>query len=491
MPDLYLSKVRLNGNTYHLKDSESRVLISNLSTPPLATPTSDGLMSAQDKQTLDNLNPNMTVTFTDINASEIHIINAKQEDLVDLEIIELPHISSQIRTSNLLDVSEGVPGSYLGSNGAPASNANDMLGPFIPITPGQDIYYTGTIGPTNSSSINRRLHVYDSTQKWIKQISYAGNLRIGNNWSTHGTVPANGAYIRVSWGVNDTNVMLSVGAPTQYEPYYITPFGVISSASFILANNEDYENAITYTVNVPAAAGDLYGFRYNPIQGKLYTTMGHITSYNGETLPDGPWISDRDVYEEGTTPSIGAQVIYKLEDEDVEEYDITLLTVPLFYHINYLKTETGQITRFVYYAETLSVTHLTIQDGATFGETDFFESDIQRWNHAADDIDLKANINSPTFTGTPSATTPALTTNSDRIATTAYTNNMLNSIVAPVEPTPTRSSNNYSVGQLLILQGKLYKVTAPIAQNSTLTVGTNIEATDIATELNLLLSLIS
>jgi len=37
---------------------------------------------------------------------------------------------------------------------------------------------------------------------------------------------------------------------------------------------------------VPAAAGDLYGFRYNPIAGKLYATTGHIASYNGETLPN-------------------------------------------------------------------------------------------------------------------------------------------------------------------------------------------------------------
>jgi hypothetical protein len=84
--------------------------------------------------------------------------------MVDLEIIESPHISEQIRTSNLLDVSVFTPGFYISGNGSLSSNANDRVGDFIPVSPGDDIYYTGIIGPTNSSSVNRRLHVYNANQ---------------------------------------------------------------------------------------------------------------------------------------------------------------------------------------------------------------------------------------------------------------------------------------------------------------------------------------
>lgn len=42
-------------------------------------------------------------------------------------------------------------------------------------------------------------------------------------------------------------------------------------------------------------------------------TWGYIASYAGETLP-GEWISDRDVYTEGTAPTIGAEVAYKLAE---------------------------------------------------------------------------------------------------------------------------------------------------------------------------------
>lgn len=48
-----------------------------------------------------------------------------------------------------------------------------------------------------------------------------------------------------------------------------------------------------------------------PSTGAGQETWGYIDSYAGETLP-GEWISDRDEYAAGTTPTVGAQVAYKL-----------------------------------------------------------------------------------------------------------------------------------------------------------------------------------
>ena len=155
----------------------------------------------------------------------------------------------------------------------------------------------------------------------------------------------------------------------------------------------------------------------------------------------------------------------------------------MFYRINYIKTNNGIIVNFTYYAETFAVSHLSVQNGATFGETEFFESDIQEWQHAAELIDAKANINSPAFIGSPTSTTPNLTTNSDRIATTAFVHSM-----APVEINMAKASKNYSIGEYLICQGKLYKVTAAIAQNTAITAGTNAEQTTVMDEIVSLLS---
>lgn len=476
-----LSKIRLNGTVYNFKDAYARNL-------PLATTSTNGLMSATDKQVIDNLNPNVAINITDWYNSDLEIINAKQLDALDLEIKEMSHISSQIRTSNLLDVNSYTPGFYIGSNGVNSSNANDKLGDFIPVSPGQDIYYTGIIGPTNSSSINRRLHVYTSNQTWIKQLNYAGNLHIGDDWSAHGVIPSNGAYIRVSWGSNDTNVMLSVGAPTKYEPYYLTPFEPITSTVFQLANNSAMENATTYTVNVPANIGNVYGYNINPIEGKLYLTTGHIASYNNETLP-GLWWSDRDVYNAESSPTVGAEVVYELSSNDIVEYNITPINIPLFYHTNCLHINHGEIVNFSYYAETFAVSHLTISNGITFGNNQITESTITGWNHAADLIDTKAPIESPVFTGNASSVTTVPTANSDRIATTAFVQRKFSDVVAKNENTG-KATTNYSVGDYLTINGTLYKVTAAISTGATITVGTNVQVTTVADELKLLFSLI-
>ena len=476
----YLSKVKLNGTVYNLKDSEVRVL---------ATSTNNGLMSAQDKEFLDSLNPDMAATLTDINSSEFQIINAKAGNALDMVIAAEPIIQDQIRTDNLLDVNVFTPGFYIGSSGALASNANDRVGDFIPVSPGDDIYYTGIIGPTNSSSINRRLHVYKADKTWIKQISFAGSLRVGSNWSTHGIVPSNGAYIRVSWGVEDTNVMISLGAPTKYYPYYITPFTVITSASFAVGTTSSRSEATEYTITVPAAAGDQYGFSYNPIEGKLYSSTGHIDSYNGETLP-GIWWSDRDIYAEGTTPTTGAEVIYKLADEDIEEYNITPITIPLGQYVNYFFIDGGYLKTLSYYAQTFRVQHITIDNGISFGGTNILESDITAWNNAASAMDEKANIESPEFTGSPMAPNASIGTNNNRIANTMYVQTKMSNL-APYEAT-TKASKNYDINDYVYIasQGKLFKVTAVVASGATLAVNTNIVETTIADELKALFALI-
>ena len=48
----------------------------------------------------------------------------------------------------------------------------------------------------------------------------------------------------------------------------------------------------------------------------------------------------------------------------------------MFHHVNYLKTNTGLIVSFSYYAETLGVNHITISTGATIGGTNILESDV-------------------------------------------------------------------------------------------------------------------
>ena len=84
-----LSKIKLNGVEYNIKDTVARNMVS----PPLATGTTDGLLSADDKKILNDLNPNIEKTISNLNASEFNVINAKQEDALGLVIAVEPTIS--------------------------------------------------------------------------------------------------------------------------------------------------------------------------------------------------------------------------------------------------------------------------------------------------------------------------------------------------------------------------------------------------------------
>lgn len=85
-----------------------------------------------------------------------------------------------------------------------------------------------------------------------------------------------------------TNIQLEFGStPTPYEPY---------------------QPGTTATLTLSET---IYGGTVDAATGVGEKTWGYIASYNGESLP-GEWISDRDVYASGTTPTTGAQVAYKL-----------------------------------------------------------------------------------------------------------------------------------------------------------------------------------
>ena len=96
----------------------------------------------------------------------------------------------------------------------------------------------------------------------------------------------------------------------------------------------------TYPISWQSTAGTVYGGTVNLITGKLTVTDAEIASYNGETLPS-TWISDRDVYAVGTTPTIGAQVVYKLATP--LEYDLTPTAVTMLEGNNNLWADTGDI----------------------------------------------------------------------------------------------------------------------------------------------------
>ncbi len=112
----------------------------------------------------------------------------------------------------------------------------------------------------------------------------------------------------------------------------VNAYGLRTPTEKVIAITAYLDNTVTYDARIQLAVGVENLTTYEPYQGETSTltlpetiyggtvdavtgigekTWGYIASYNGESLP-GEWISDRDVYSAGASPTAGAQVAYKL-----------------------------------------------------------------------------------------------------------------------------------------------------------------------------------
>ena len=110
--------------------------------------------------------------------------------------------------------------------------------------------------------------------------------------------------------------------------------------------------ATVYEATLPTT---VYGGVVDLAEGTLTVTWGEIASYNGEALP-GRWLSDRDVYAAGTTPTTGAQVVYELATP--VEYTLSPQQLTTLLGQNVVWSDAGEIT--LTYAEPFNVENPTI-----------------------------------------------------------------------------------------------------------------------------------
>lgn len=102
----------------------------------------------------------------------------------------------------------------------------------------------------------------------------------------------------------------------------------------------DTSDPETVSVSWQSEAGTVYGGTLDVTTGVLTVTHGQIASYAGETLP-GKWISDRDKYAAGTSPSTGAQVVYELANP--ETYQLAPHQVRTLLGENNLWSDAGEV----------------------------------------------------------------------------------------------------------------------------------------------------
>lgn len=138
--------------------------------------------------------------------------------------------------------------------------------------------------------------------------------------------------------VDTRSVPVPVGHRTTYSAvYHISPYFDID---IYHSPTPDSADATEYEIDT-GTAGWVYGGVLDVTAGKLLVTDKNINYYDGETLPS-TWISDRDQYAPGTTPSIGAQVVYKIANP--EEHDVDPTQIDALIGSNYVWSNSGDVT---------------------------------------------------------------------------------------------------------------------------------------------------
>lgn len=181
------------------------------------------------------------------------------------------------------------------TSGNDNANSTVVRTNFVPVIPNSTYAITRTIAGGSFG-----VRCYDDNKGFVG-VGEAGITVIKGGSKNNPIVKTeNTAVIKINDGVyylrfidytNDINtqLMIEVGdTPTEFEPY----------------------KGNTITLNF---GHTIFGGKLDWNTGLLTVTHEEIASYNNEELPL-TWLSDRNVYSEGTVPTIGAQVVYELSE---------------------------------------------------------------------------------------------------------------------------------------------------------------------------------
>jgi hypothetical protein len=109
-----------------------------------------------------------------------------------------------------------------------------------------------------------------------------------------------------------------------------------------VGGSSDFEPFVAPTTHTTTYPSAIYRGSEDVVNGEVVTEWGMIDSYAGETLP-GEWISDRDEYAPGTTPTMGAQVAYALATPTTSSVTPTNLPVKSLNGYTHIESSTGDL----------------------------------------------------------------------------------------------------------------------------------------------------
>jgi len=199
----------------------------------------------------------------------------------------------------------------------------------------------------------------------IDEVTLQPKFNINTNLSsgTTFTVPtASWVCLKITQGVGTwSNIQIEeASTPTTYVPYHKTT---------------DLSESLGQTV---------YGGLLDVRSGIFTKIWGYIASYAGETLPS-EWISDRDEYVSGTTPTTGAEVAYKLANANYTTIQLTPHEIILLKDYAYVSTNGTSIALDYHNGELAS-----LADVSQLGETVNELGEYVGKNNAGSVIDISS-----------------------------------------------------------------------------------------------------
>jgi hypothetical protein len=226
---------------------------------------------------------------------------------------------------NMLNKSTNVLRQAINANGQTVGLGNGNYTQLIRVNAGDTYTFSAISGVP---SWTRRVHGYNNGV-WVQQLGYSDDsIGEGDAYTVQVTIPNGITEIRVSYCMADSVAMFNAGNALPYEEYTST------------------------TTTIPFTDGqgqsvEVFGGSVDVVNG-VVTPCPYYASYNGEQLT-GEWISDRDVYAEGTTPTIGAQVVnigatgtpFNTQPTSIKSLD----------GVNNVSASTGQIEELEYFAD--------------------------------------------------------------------------------------------------------------------------------------------
>jgi hypothetical protein len=132
-------------------------------------------------------------------------------------------------------------------------------------------------------------------------------------------------------------------------PENIRPISGWDEVNVVVSPTTDAEDGTTYTIQFKDGDNPLtvYGGSLDVVNGEL-KVVPYYDSYNGETL-EGEWISDRDVYAVGTTPTIGAQVVNI--GATPQTYQLTPTIIKSLQGENNFFADSGEVIKLQYWSK--------------------------------------------------------------------------------------------------------------------------------------------